>query len=359
MQIALQASNKKVSTVTQLILCLPGETKKSHFESIFKVIDANFTHITIFQLGIEPGAEMFIPEEKKRFGLRGRYRIMAECIGNYEVLGRKLTVGELEEICYETNAMSFDDYVSCRRMSLIVSIFYNNFSLYWNSRTSRPFFEGILKFLRFQKIPISKWMALLHEEKLDGELKEVFDAFEKASREELWDNTMELKKFIQEPQVVEKFLNGTLGYNLIHTFRILILTRYIDSLKDFVRRTVWKLLEENGKNSTENVAFVDDVLAFELSRIKNISKNIDQTPEIILEHNVFKFKDDEKPTSVKDYKLSKSVTVKFVLDELQKKVIKQTIQEEGDEKLADIGNVIKTSALSLTISKDILRKPLH
>lgn len=359
MQIALQASKKKVSSITQLILCLPGETKKSHFESIFKVIDANFTHVTIFQLGIEPGAEMFLPEEKKRFGLEGRYRIMAECIGNYEILGKKLTVGELEEICYETNTMPFADYVSCRKMNLIVSIFYNTFSLYWNSRTSRPFFDGILKFLRLYKIPISRWMELLHEEKMDGELKEAFDAFEKASREELWEDTTELKKFIQEPQVVEKFLNGTLGYNLIHTFRILILTRYIDSLKDFVRRTIWKILEENGKDSDENMAFANDVLEFESSRVKNISKNIDQIPEITLEYDIFKFKDDENPTSVKDYKLTKPITVKFVLDELQKKVIKQTIQEEGNEKLTNIGNVIKTSSLSLTLSKDVLRKPLR
>lgn len=62
---------------------------------------------------------------------------------------------------------------------------------------------------------------------------------------------------------------------------------------------------------------------------------------------------------MKDYKLTKPITVKFVLDELQKKVIKQTIQEEGNEKLTNIGNVIKTSSLSLTLSKDVLRKPLR
>ena len=356
MQIALSAKKEGVPTVSQLILCLPGETKKSHFNSISKIIDANFSHVTIFQLGIEPGAEMFSPSEKTKFGLKGRYRVMAECIGKYELFNEKFTVGELEEICYETNSMTFDDYLSCRKMNLIISTFYNTFSIYWAGYNSRPFFDGVLKFLRFQKIAISRWMELLHEEE-EGELKEVFDAFEKASREELWENTDELKKFIHEPAVFEKYLKGSLGYNLQNSFRMLLLTRYINPLKDFTQKTLWKLLKENGKDSLENMAFVNDLLEFDASRIKNITKDIDQIPEITLMYDILKFKDDEKIVSVKDYKLSKPTAVKFVLDELQKNRIKKTIQEEGTEKLDGIGNIIKASPGSNLQSEDVLRTP--
>ena len=356
MQIALSAKKADTPTVSQLILCLPGETKKSHFNSISKIIDANFSHVTIFQLGIEPGAEMFSPSDKKKFGLKGRYRVMAECIGKYKLFNEKFTVGELEEICYETDSMTFDDYLSCRKMNLIISTFYNTFSLYWSSPTSSPFFDGVLKFLRSQKIAISRWMQLLHEEE-EGELKEAFDAFEKASRDELWENTDELKKFIHEPAVFEKYLNGSLGYNLQNSFRILLLTRYINPLKDLAQKTLWKLLKENGKDSLENIAFVNELLEFETSRIKNISKNLDQIPEITLEYDILKFKDDEKLVSVKDYKLSKPITIKFVLDELQKNIIKKTIEKEGVNKLNGIGNITKASSGSNERSKDILRMP--
>ena len=356
MQIALSAKKADTPTVSQLILCLPGETKKSHFNSISKIIDANFSHVTIFQLGIEPGAEMFSPSDKKKFGLKGRYRVMAECIGKYKLFNEKFTVGELEEICYETDSMTFDDYLSCRKINLIISTFYNTFSIYWNSETSRPFFDGVLKFLRSQKIAISRWMQLLHEEE-EGELKEAFDAFEKASRDELWENKEEIKKFIHEPAVFEKYLKGSLGYNLQNSFRMLLLTRYINPLKDFTQKTLWKLLKENGKDSLENIAFVNDLLEFETSRIKNISKDIDQIPEITLEYDILKFKDDEKLVSVKDYKLSKPVTVKFVLDELQKNIIKKTIQEEGENKLHGIGSIIKSSAFSNELSNHMFRTP--
>ena len=356
MQIALSAKKADTPTVSQLILCLPGETKKSHFNSISKIIDANFSHVTIFQLGIEPGAEMFSPSDKKKFGLKGRYRVMAECIGKYKLFNEKFTVGELEEICYETDSMTFDDYLSCRKMNLIISTFYNTFSIYWSSPTSSPFFDGVLKFLRSQKIAISRWMQLLHEEE-EGELKEAFGAFEKASREELWENTDELKKFIHEPAVFEKYLNGSLGYNLQNSFRILLLTRYINPLKDLAQKTLWKLLKENGKDSLENITFVNDLIEFEASRIKNISKNLDQIPEITLKYDILKFKDDGKLVSVKDYKLTKPITVKFVLDELQKNTIKKTIEKEGVDKLKGIGNIIKVSSGSNERSKDLLRMP--
>ena len=172
-------------------------------------------------------------------------------------------------------------------------------------------------------------MQLLHEEE-EGELKEAFDAFEKASRDELWENKEEIKKFIHEPAVFEKYLKGSLGYNLQNSFRMLLLTRYINPLKDFTQKTLWKLLKENGKDSLENIAFVNDLLEFETSRIKNISKDIDQIPEITLEYDILKFKDNEKLVSVKDYKLSKPVTVKFVLDELQKNIIKKLFKKKGE-----------------------------
>ena len=76
-----------------------------------------------------------------------------------------------------------------------------------------------------------------------------------------------------------------------------------------------------------------------------------------MEYDILKFKDDEKLVSVKDYKLSKPVTVKFVLDELQKNIIKKTIQEEGENKLHGIGSIIKSSAFSNELSNHMFRTP--
>ena len=60
---------------------------------------------------------------------------------------------------------------------------------------------------------------------------------------------------------------------------------------------------------------------------------------------------------MKDYKLSKPVTVKFVLDEMQKNTIKKTIETEVADKLKGIGNIIKVSSGSNEKSNDLLRTP--
>ena len=60
---------------------------------------------------------------------------------------------------------------------------------------------------------------------------------------------------------------------------------------------------------------------------------------------------------MKDYKLSKPVTVKFILDEMQKNTIKKTIETEVADKLNGIGNIIKASSGSNEKSNDLLRTP--
>ena len=366
MEVAIQASTEDISSVSELILCLPGETRKSHFESVFKIVDAQFSLVTIYQLGVEPGAEMFTAENLQQYGLKTGIRIMAECLGNYEIFDEKITIAELEKICYETNAMSFDDYISCRKLHLIVSIFYNTFSLYANNRVSHPFFDSILSFLRLQKIPISKWLMLLQKEEMQDKLKEAFESFEKANRDELWQNEEELKTFIQKPEIVGHYISGRLGYNLLHTFRILIFTRYIDQLEEFVQFTLRKLLKENQKDTPENLQFIDDAVKFESSQVKNILKNIDQTPQITLKYDILKFKDDKQKTSISNYKLQKPITIKFILDDKQKRAIKQSIQNMDDDLLNKIGNTTRTSALpndsvfsksASNMSEVFLRKP--
>ena len=77
--------------------------------------------------------------------------------------------------------------------------------------------------------------------------------------------------FATNQSFFEKYHNGSLGYNLQNSFRILLLTRYIKPLKDFTHKTLLKLLKENGKDSLENIAFVNDLLEYETSKIKNIN----------------------------------------------------------------------------------------
>ena len=80
----------------------PGETKQSHFDSIYQIIDSGFTHVTTYQLNMCPGSDMFSPEEISLHGLKGRFRILADCIGTYKLFGNEFAMAEIEKICNDT-----------------------------------------------------------------------------------------------------------------------------------------------------------------------------------------------------------------------------------------------------------------
>ena len=118
---------------------------------MYKIIDSGFTHVTTYQLNMCPGSDMFSPEEISLHGLKGRFRILADCIGTYKLFGNEFAMAEIEKICNETATMSIDDYLSSRKMHLIIDIFYNTFSVSRICPTSEPIFTVVSKFLKNEK----------------------------------------------------------------------------------------------------------------------------------------------------------------------------------------------------------------
>ena len=57
------------------------------------------------------------------------------------VLGKKISVAEIEEVCIANSTLSFQDYLECRKMNLVIQIFFND-----------GVFEEILFLLRKPKI---------------------------------------------------------------------------------------------------------------------------------------------------------------------------------------------------------------
>lgn len=360
MQLALEAAQKDVSSRCELILSLPGETRESHFESIGQIIEAGFNHVITYQLGMLPGSEMFLPENISKFAMQGRFRVMADCIGSFELFGERIIAAELEEICMETSTMSFDDYVACRKMHLLVSIFYNNLSVQTNSRTSQPLFQSVMRYLRAHGVSVKRWMELLFEQELEGDLAEVFDRFEQATREELWQDSEAVKRFVQDPEVVDRYLRGTLGYNILHSFRIVIQTRFSDALVALARVTLDQLLREAGEDSDENRAFVEDLLHFDASRIANIARDLESTPAVTLRYDVPAFLEDKTPGPAERYRLDVPRTVHFQLSDEQRAALERSIQLQAEEEeiLSRIGNSIVSSHLARAANTMLLRTPV-
>ena len=110
------------STTAELIIGLPGETKKSFTKGVKEVIDSGVNRATIYTLMMLYGTEFKDPNYRSSFGMRGKYRIVPLNLGEYE----KVKIFDYEEVCIENRDMSFKDYLDLRQLSLLIESVYNN-----------------------------------------------------------------------------------------------------------------------------------------------------------------------------------------------------------------------------------------
>ena len=65
-----------LSTMSECILGLPGETFQSHVDTLRNLVRAKIDNIQVFTCMMLPGSELATPEERKKWNLETRFRIL-------------------------------------------------------------------------------------------------------------------------------------------------------------------------------------------------------------------------------------------------------------------------------------------
>lgn len=341
MSLAMHAADVDANSYSELILALPGETKEAHYKTLRTVIEAGFNRVIVYQLMMLPGSELSTTETRRKFGMTMRYRVLPRCFGQYDVCGKKLVVAEIEEICVANNTLTFEDYLECRRMHLMISIFYND-----------GVFSGLLKFIKRAGGSFFHWIELLRDNPAPSRLSEVFDQFVAATKSELWEDRGALAEFIQQPGVMDRYLSGEIGYNLMLTYKSLGMTLYPAEVAEMARTAALRVLEEISQDSPENVRFLDDVLAFDTRRMTNIWQNRDAPVTATVTYDIGTFLDDREEQPLNAFRLENPVTYSFELDEAQRNIIERNLMVFG----GDTAGI--TRILSKVYTKKLLRKPM-
>ena len=76
-------------TYTELILGLPGDSKKAHIKTLKDVIDADMGIIRMYQLIMLPQTELNTPDTRNTYEMKTKHRLMPRSFGKYEILGKK------------------------------------------------------------------------------------------------------------------------------------------------------------------------------------------------------------------------------------------------------------------------------
>ncbi len=345
---ALKSSEIGANTYSEVILGLPGDTKQKHFDTLKTLVESDFTTISMYQLMILPGTELGSFDTKIKHKMQTKFRVVPRCYGSYDILEKKISVSEIEEICVSTKTLSFEDYLECRKMNLIINIFYND-----------GVFDGIIKLLRECKISIWDWINKIYE----NSSREDFSEFEtllvdflNESEGELWEDRNQLRTFCEDEKNIKKFIDGKLGSNLIFKYKSRSLTFDLINIAKIAKISAEEIFKENNVNEENIELFLENLINYKLCEVTNLF-DVEIKKEGIFDFNIQYFLEYKKEThgafNLNKFKFEKSTIIPFILSDEQSNQLKSYNDLFGKS----IEGISRT--LSRVYIKKLFRKPIN
>lgn len=191
----------------ELILSMPGETKASFLKAVSDLLDSGVKRVSAHQLMLLHGAPLSNPDQRERFGMHTRWRVVARNLGNY---GTGEDVVEVEEMVVETPTFTFEEYFETRVFHLLLTIFYHEGN-----------YEEAFEYARHHGI--KPFDLVMHLQKtLDSappRFRQVIEQFVSESRDELFESSEECTAWARAH--FAGLLDGSIGGNLLSKYSML------------------------------------------------------------------------------------------------------------------------------------------
>jgi len=259
-------NTESAKTYSDIILALPNDTKEKHLESLRFCIDNKVSTLRMHQAIMLTGTEMSSERSRKKYGLKTKYRTVPGAVGYYEILGKKHSVAEIEEIIVGNNTLSEKDYLDCRIINLFVISFYNN-----------SLFEEVFALLKSLGISALDWLIYMknHQELYSDRVKQIINDFIAETSEDLYETSEKIKQHVHSPNIIDKYIEGKLGYNELLLNRERLFSNLQDS-NDLVFKSLEGTLKEKDLLTPEIKKYLTELKLF-ISMRKNDLLNTEDT----------------------------------------------------------------------------------
>jgi len=117
--------SKGLENQADLMLGLPLETIDTHKQGVFDLINMGVVEFSCLQTIMLKGTELDSAKNIRDFGIKKSFRLIPECEGTYDILGEETIVQEYEEIIVSTSTLTFEEYIDCRKLHIIVMVYHN------------------------------------------------------------------------------------------------------------------------------------------------------------------------------------------------------------------------------------------
>ena len=338
---ALKSSEIGANTYSEVILALPGDTKARHFKTLQTLVESSFTFISMYQLMMLPGTELGSQETKSKYKMETKFRVVPRWYGTHKILGKDISVSEIEEICTSHNTLSFDDYLECRKMNLIINIFYND-----------GVFEELIFLLKKLNISIWDWIKVIYQNSTNKnflKFNNLLSDYLHDTENELWPNYNDLRNFCNKKENIDKFIKGELGSNLVFKYKSRSLTIDLEHVAKIAEKSTIEIISSKVGGQHDLFEFVNNLIKFkqcQIDKIFDLKINVSSSfsfdiPKFIKD----KFEKNEK-INLNKYKFKNKKNFTFSLNNEQKQEI------ENYNKL--FGN--KLDGISRTLSRIYIKK---
>lgn len=192
-----------IDSFGELILMLPGETLSSYLDGLRYLFGLGVKSINTNQLQLLDGSTMDTPSERAKYGMETRWRLLENCYGKYE---GKVAI-EAEEIVVQTNTFSREESLECRPLNWLIQ-------MSWTLRRH----DLLLRLLSVFGISPADFLlkAVREHNRAPARVKDLFEAFIRDSKEELFRSRAELTMAFSSDEQMSVLRSG--GFRKLNTY---------------------------------------------------------------------------------------------------------------------------------------------
>ena len=258
--------------------------------------------VSTYTLMMLQGADLGREEDINKYGMKSKWRIVPRDFGTY----RGKRVFDVERVCVANNTMPYEDYLECRRFSLL-----NHFFTY-------SVFTPIKKLLRKElNISLYEFIFSVFEvlegkknnknlQKLPEKLVKIYFDFSKECEEELYDSKEHIEEFFSNDKNYNKLLKGELGDNLLRKYAAKLISNVLNEIMDLSVDIISELVPKTHENKKEFTNILESTRLwlknlYIFDAIFNWEEKTKNIPVIQLEYDIPKW-DKESNQSILGFK---------------------------------------------------------
>jgi len=309
-----------LSTMSECILGLPGETFQSHVDTLRNLVRAKIDNIQVFTCMMLPGSELATPEERKKWNLETRFRILPR---DFTKLKNGNVVLETEECVISSDTLSFEEYVELRILAFIL----------WT--TNVPVAYDAIKKL-FSELGLDIFdlffqILKTHKSSLPG-VQEVIGSYREATKSELWNSSEEIIEYFQNNVEYEKLLNEEAGINVIQFHHAIVMSKHMESWTENVLKVSKNIIKNNCDfNKTLEKQF-DDIANYCRGLTHNIlgKDRLSSIFKHVFEYDVSKWLSDNSELPLNKFVFQEPQNIIFKISDEQYQVVQNEIDRYGE-----------------------------